>query len=395
MNIVMTKAHASLLAILLAACSPDPGANHAAELDTIADAGVAQGFPAFIISRSMPGEAPIIAAAGLADIERGQSLEKNHGFHIASVTKAVTAVAVLKLVDQGLVGLDETLPDYLPGSLVDAIPFSARITVKQLLTHRSGLYSPNNDAAYWAPLIGPEADQPDYWSSEEIVAFADGERNEPLFAPGNDQAYGDINYVLLSLIVEAVTGTPYKAFVAEELFRPLGMNHSYFLSDLEKQQTPPFPRVKAYTVISEIITEAFAFSDSFPRVAGGLAETSEGQERSDGAAGIMSTASDLDRFFRALFDGELLSDRSTAFLLEVASRAGDNEEALGVLRAYKTPHGTIVTAEGDGPGTNAIVAYRPADGALVVALTNLFGRFDESDYILNTPVPAALQITPD
>lgn len=385
----------ALLATFLAACSPGHGATPPSELDAIAAAGVAQGFPAFVISRSAPGEAPVIAAAGLADIERGRPVEMNDGFHIASVTKAVTAVAVLMLVDKGLLGLDETLPDLLPEALIDPIPFSERITVEQLLTHRSGLYSPNNDPAYWAPLIGPNAEQPDFWTSQEIVAFAHADRNEPLFEPGEDQAYGDINYALLSLIVEAVAGTDYKDHVEATLFRPLGMTRTWFLSDFAKHRPAPYSRARAYTLVSDLILEAFEFSDSFTRLPGGLAETSEGQERSDGAAGIISTAGDMDRFFRALFGGALLSERSTRFLLQVADRAADDQEALGVLRAYEMPYGTIVTAEGDGPGTNAIIAYRPADGALVIALANLFGRFDESDYILNTAVPAALEITLD
>lgn len=357
-------------------------------LDQGAVAGVQQGFPAFVVSRSTPDGRFAIVAAGMADMEKETPVSQNDGFHIASITKTVTATAVLKLVDEGRIGFESRLVDLLPATLIDAIPFHERMTVRQLLTHRSGIYSPNNDPAYWVPLIGPGATMPFYWSSEDIVHFADEGRNAPLFEPGEGQAYGDINYVLLSLIVEAVSGTPYKQFVEERIFHPVGMARTWFLSDLQKRKPPPFPRVRAYTLVSDIILDAFAFDDSFQRVAGGLAETSEGQERSDGAAGIISTAADLDRFFRALFGGRLLSAGSTAFLLGVADEAS-KDGSLEVLRSYQKPYGTIVTAEGDGPGTNAIVAYRPKDGVLVVALTNLFGRFDESDYIFETALPAA------
>lgn len=377
--------------ILLTACSGDNFEERQQAVDAVAQAGVDSGFPAYVVGVSAPGVDFTASAAGLADIGAATPVQLDDGFHIASITKAFTSVAVLKLIDEGKLSFDDKLPDLLSAALIEQIPYSERMTVRQLLTHRTGLYSPNNDPEYLSPLIGPDADKPFYWSSEEIVAFAYD--NEPLFEPGTDQAYGDINSVLLSLIVEEVSGVAYKDYVEAEIFDPLEMSRSYFLSDLAKNETPPFPRVRAYTVVSDILVEAFNFSDSFKRIPEGPADTTEGQERSDGAAGIISTAADLHAFFRALFDGELLSVDSTQFILSVADELSpEKDQALGALRAYHTPHGVIITAEGDGPGTNTVVAYRPADGALTLAFTNLFGRFDENDYILGTTVPALLEI---
>ena len=376
---------------LLAACSD--GNDQSNALDSVAQAGVDGGFPAYVVGVSAPGRRFSVSAVGLADISAERSVELDDGFHIASITKAFTTAAVLKLIDEGKVGFDDRLPDLLPAALIEDIPHSERMTVRQLLTHRTGLYSPNNDPEYWRPLIGPDADQPFYWSSEEIVAFADRDRNDPLFEPGADQRYGDINSVLLSLIAEQAAGMAYKDYVQSIIFDPLEMSRTYFLSDLAKNEATPFPRARAYTVVSDILTDAFQFSDSFPKTREGLADTTEGQERSDGAAGIISTAPDLHLFFRALFDGALLSAESTEFLLSVADEVNaESTEALGALRAYHTPHGVIVTAEGDGPGTNAIVAYRPADGAIALAFTNLFGRFDESDFMLETTMPALMNV---
>ena len=377
-------------AMLLAACSGDNLKERQQAVDAVAQAGVDNGFPAYVVGASAPGIEFTASAAGIADINARRAVELDDGFHIASITKAFTSVAVLKLIDEGKLSFDDKLPDLAPAGLIESIPFHERMTVRQLLTHRTGLYSPNNDPEYLSPLIGPDADKPFYWSSEEIVAFAYD--NEPLFEPGTDQKYGDINSVLLSLIVEEVSGIAYKDYVEAEIFDPLGMTRSYFLSDLAKNETPPFPRVRAYTVVSDILIDAFQFSESFARIPDGPADTTEGQERSDGAAGIISTAADLHGFFRALFDGELLSPASTQFLLSVADELSpENDDALGALRAYTTPHGVIITAEGDGPGTNTVVAYRPADGALTLAFTNLFGRFDENDYMLRTTVPALLE----
>ena len=320
-------------ALLLAACANDSVDERAMAVDAVAQAGVANGFPAYVVGASAPGIEFFASTAGLADTSADRAVALDDGFHIASITKSFTSVAILKLIDEGTLSFDDRLPDLLPVALIENIPFHEQMTVRQLLTHRTGLYSPNNDPDYWRPLIGPDADKPFYWSSEEIVAFAYD--NDPLFEPGTDQQYGDINSVLLSLIVEQRAGIAYKDYVEKVIFDPLHMNRSYFLSDLAKNEPTPFPRARAYTVVSDILTEAFQFSDTFAQTDDGLADTTEGQERSDGAAGIISTAPDLHTFFRALFDGELLNSDSTQFLLSVADELSpENDKALGALRAY-------------------------------------------------------------
>lgn len=369
---------------------PEPPAVLArSALEVVAAQAVEGGLPGISIAVRQPDGVLLTAAAGLADRAANTPMTPATLVHAASTTKAVTAAAVLRLVDSGVLSLEARLPDLLPAAILENVPHVAAIDVRALLRHTSGLYSPNNDPIYLARYIGPERLEKPFWRPEEIVAFAADPANAPAFAPGEGQRYGDINYVLLGLIVEHVAGEPFKVFVTREIFDPLGLDATYFLSDHPSQ-----PRARGYTVDSDIVRsiglDATLLADD-----AGLVDTTDAQEQSDAAAGLISTMTDLARFAHAMTKGDLLSEDSRAFLLEVADRApASGEEALGVLRAYATPRGVLVTAEGDGPGTHVTWALHRPSGTIVAVAVNLFGRWDESEVLLHQVIPAVLDAVP-
>jgi D-alanyl-D-alanine carboxypeptidase len=308
--------------------------------------------------------------------------------HAASTTKAVTAAATLILIDRGQLSLDRPLPSLLAEELLRDIPHAHEMTVRHLLLHTSGLYSPNNDPRYLARYIGPERKRLPFWRPEEIVAFAADPSKPPAFAPGEGQRYGDINYVLLGLIVEAVDGRPLRRFVREEILGPLNMTRTWYLSE-----APERARTRGYTFDSDVLRQIGLDPDLEPDVEGWI-DTTDAAEQSDGAAGLITTMPDLVRFARAVTLGSLLSEGSRELLLEPANRAQPpgEDEALGVLRAYDMPYGKILTAEGDGPGTNVVWALELDSRVVVAAAVNAFGRWDENDLLLETLVPEALAV---
>lgn len=104
---------------------------------------------------------------------------------------------------------------------------------------------------------------------------------------------------------------------------------------------------------------------------------------------MVANASDMLRFARALFRPGFLSETSLEFLFEpVATVEGsDVISAGGVLRAYSKPWGTLVTAEGDGPGgVHTLLAYHPHTDTIVVAFINVFGRWDETGFMFDSVV---------
>ena len=150
---------------------------------------------------------------GLANIELGVHATPATRYMIASLTKTLTAAAIVRLRDQGKLGLDDTLSRFLPD-----FPYAARITIAQLLGHASGIANPDYKAMFGRQV-----------SLDELVA--DISRQPLLFAPGSDSRYSNAGYNLLAAVIEKVTGKNYGAALHDLVLEPAGMDASGDASD--------------------------------------------------------------------------------------------------------------------------------------------------------------------
>ena len=151
-------------------------------------------------------------AYGLADVENNVACTPATNFRIASVSKQFTAAAIMLLVEQGKVSLDDKLPKFFPG-----FPeYGREVTVRQLLTHTSGLPDYEN-------LI-PEGTTLQLDDLDVLQLLMDAK--EPIFAPGAKWQYSNSGYALLGLIVEAAAKKPFHQFLADGFFKPLGMTNT-------------------------------------------------------------------------------------------------------------------------------------------------------------------------
>ncbi len=165
--------------------------------------------------------------AGFADLGRGTPMESCHRTRIASVTKTFVAATVLRLVDQGRLELDATLAESLPERR-HQIPNADRITVRQLLSHTSGVYN-FLDVELVLELFNRPSRT---WTVAECFEHAVG--RDPQFEPGTDWAYSNTNYILLGWIIESVTGMPHEDVMREEFFEPLDLRQtSYRVDDFD------------------------------------------------------------------------------------------------------------------------------------------------------------------
>lgn len=156
------------------------------------------------------------AAIGMADVEKKVPLQPDAVFRLGSVTKQFTSAAVMMLVEQGKISLQDPIDKYLPG-----YPMQGHVvTVEHLLTHTSGIQSYTDIPGWMKTRI--QADL-------TVQQLIDGFKNEPMqFAPGTKYRYNNSGYVLLGAIIEKVSGQSYGSFVSEKIFKPLGMTHSFY-----------------------------------------------------------------------------------------------------------------------------------------------------------------------
>lgn len=315
---------------------------------------------------------------------------------MASINKTFTAVAVLRLVDDHKLSLTTTLKECL-GETTARIPNAERITVSQLLDHSSGLYPTNNDMDYLTTVIGPEADPQRAWTPLELIALADKSRSKPSGEPGEGHYYADTNYVLLGMIVERVSGRPFKQQVAETLLAPLGMSSTYFYSSyLGKDAHPPSSTVQGYLLATDQLRSVISVNTMFKsvpgdkRAAGQLLNTTLAAERIDAAGGLVTTLPDLLKYASALFRGKLLSPKSQAFLMSVTegmSKQPVDKKRVWAMQAVRKSYGVLVYKDGDGPGgVNTLMSYNPATDEIFLGFTNVFGYFNEVDFLMDVVI---------
>ncbi|MFI6848662.1 serine hydrolase domain-containing protein [Kitasatospora sp. NPDC050467] len=222
--------------------------------------------------------------AGVGDVATGSKAPTDGQVRIGSNTKTFTAVVVLQLVGEGRIGLDATVDTYLPGLVRGEGIDGSRITVRQLLQHTSGL--PN-----YSDYLGDEVR---YFEPRELLGTA--LRHKADFDPGKGWKYSNTNYVLAGLIVQEVTSRPLAEEIDRRIIRHLGLRHTYFPAPGDATIREPHPK-------------------GYDRESAGarLRDVTETDPSWGWAAGqLISTDSDLNRFFGALLGGDLLADAQLA-----------------------------------------------------------------------------------
>lgn len=259
------------LALLLCFPFAAAAAPLAESLDTLIAARFKPELPGVAALVVKDGQPVLRKGYGMANLELGVPIKPEHVFRIGSTTKLFTAVAVMQLVDDGKLALDAPVSRYL-----DCPPHWNRITIRQLLTHTSGIPNLSLDSGYWRTTARLEH-QP-----EELVAPV---RTRPLdFEPGTRFVYNNTGYNLLGLVIEKVSGKGYYDFIDARIARPLGLKHT--LAGTDKQLIPGL--VTGY--------------QSGPKPAW-LLSTSNFYA----AGGLVSTVDDLAAFMLALQAGKLVS----------------------------------------------------------------------------------------
>jgi D-alanyl-D-alanine carboxypeptidase len=269
--------------LALAALSAAPAAaatrkDDAAKVRRAAAQVVAAGVPG-VVAFVRDGRKTLQVAAGRARIKPRQPMRVSDRFRIASLTKTYVAAVVAQLAGEGKLTFEDTVERWLPG----VIPNGKNITLRQLLSHRSGLFDYPEDPQLFAPYLN--GDFAHTWTPDQLLALANA--HPPLFAPGARTSYSNTNYVVLGLVIGAVTGRPVQTELDERIFKPLKLDSTFYAIE----QRIPGRHAHGY-----FLPEPNTRQD-----------TTEISPTHAGAGGsIVSNAPDVARFYRALFSGRLV-----------------------------------------------------------------------------------------
>jgi len=286
---------------------------------------------------------------GMANLELGVPIKPEMVFRIGSITKQFTAVAIMKLAEEGKLSVTDDIKKYLP----DYPTHGHTITIHHLLNHTSGIKSYTNVKEILSML------RKDMKPGELIDLF----KNQPMdFAPGEQFLYNNSGYFLLGAIIEKVSGKSYEEYIDENIFKPLGMSSSYYGSN---SRIIPL-RASGYDKEKNQITNASYLSMTLAYAAGSL----------------LSTVDDLHRWYQALEAGKVLSQKSLEQMYTPTKLNNGETKNYGYGWTLGTLFGEKTIEHGGGINGFITDAMRvPEKKVFVTVLTNCTYREPAASFV--------------
>jgi len=354
MNLIKITSLVILLACLTSstafASPPQAAAPDFAVIDAYVEAQMKDiGLPGVALGIIQGDQIVYVKGYGVAD-PSGRPVTGQTPFWLASLAKPVTALAIMQLVEAGKVELDAPVQRYLPYFRLADEQASAAITVRHLLNHTSGLSAATGNEKY------PSQASLDWTPEQRVRELSDNALTYPV---GTTYEYSNVNFTILALIVETVSGQSFESYVQEQIFNPLEMRQSAFF---QAEAIPP--------------DSAAGYQQWFGiPVANGIPYPRSG----NGHGGLIASAEDMTHFMIAqLNEGRygnviVLSPAGIAEMHTPAARDGDSESFYAMGCEVETVDGiTTVSHNGDHGNFHADMSLT-SDGWGIVMMTNVNG----------------------
>lgn len=287
------------------------------------------------------------AAAGFSNKETPAPLQKNQPVLLASNTKTYVAASILRLVEKAQISLEQPINKLLTKKVKKILKKAGyklkQITVKHLLSHTSGIHDYVDDDYFKFVNDHPQHQ----WSRLAQIKLTAKKRKSEL-KPGEKFSYGDINYILLTEIIEKITKKPFYIAMRELLkFKALNLNHTWF-KNLEPTPSQTLKMAHQYANIYQ--WDSYDINPSWDLYGGG---------------GIAATAKDAALFYQYLFEGKIIKNKD--LLKEMTTYVLPKEESKYCLGLYHFNFGCDLFYHGGWWGTD--IAYSPQANASVAMFT--------------------------
>ena len=212
---------------------------------------------------------------GYLDVEMNKKLNSKSKYRIGSISKTFTSVLILKSIEDGKLNIDDTIEKYFPD-----IPNSDKITIENLLSHRSGIFNFTDSSDYTDYMLEPK-------SRAELIDIISN--FDSSFKPGRRSSYSNSNYVLLTIILERIYSKDYSEILQDKIIKPLRLNSTYYGGVIDTNDN----EARSYMYAGKWIKQ----DETDPSVP-------------LGAGGIVSNPIDLVKFSYLLFSGKILKEES-------------------------------------------------------------------------------------
>lgn len=299
-----------------------------------------------------------MGASGYADVASNAEMKPCNTFLIASISKVFTSAAVYRLIDDGIMSLNDPISKWLDDEVVEKVENASECQVKHLLSHTSGI------ADYYTTAL--ELDrlnrESNNWSKEEVLAYTYGKKATNKV--GETYYYCNTNFLILAMMLEKASGKSFEEVYQQEVFEPLGLTSAYY------SESNPIPAgcVKGYAEIygnDKYAETEFLYGDEL-----GIG----------GDGGVAINAYDLAMFLENLAKGNLISDESYAEMTNWFDIPEDwHWDAYGQIQngygieKFDTDFGVAIGHTGGIDGFSTYAYYFPDSDKTYILLQNSIG----------------------
>ena len=291
---------------------------------------------------------------GYADFNTKRLLNDNSVFELASVSKQFTAMGIMICKEQRLLSYEDNIQKFFPG-----LPYD-NITIRNLLTHTSGLPS-------YEDQFEKKWDHKKIAFNKDVVDMLKNLKDTLFFKPGSKWQYSNTGYALLASIIEKVSGNNYNDFMAANIFKPLGMLHTFVYNT--RRSTGKIPDNYALGFVHSDSLKKYILPDADPKI--------DIVYYLDGIVGdgcVNSTTGDLLIWENALHSGKLVSkaslDEMLSPLVQMSPRDSTGFYGFGVMIQPNSPNGKIISHTGGWPGYTTYVLNRSKKNETLIVLSN-------------------------
>jgi CubicO group peptidase (beta-lactamase class C family) len=284
-----------------------------------------------------------LEAKGTIDLETNTPAKTTSLYRIASITKAITAVAVMKLYERKMIDLDEDITTYVP-----YFPKKKwKVTVRHLLNHTGGIRSYKNEEEFNSKMFYST-------TKDALMTFAN---DDLIFEPGTNYNYTSLGYTLLAALIENVTKSSFESFLRREIFQVIGMNSTR----VDRQRDIIPERVKGYEKSPDRKFINSPLADLSIKVAGG---------------GLLSTAQDILIFAKALLEEKLISSKTLEMMIQPTILKNGSQRNYGMGFSLTDPKDSLMYFGHEGRGTGFTTGFliEPSTKTATVYLINIRDR---------------------
>lgn len=291
-----------------------------------------------------------IGTSGYSNVENKTPITKESIFSLASIGKTYNAVAVLKLVEQGKIGLDDKIEKYLPKEIIDGFPNANQVTIRHLLGHTSGLYNYNSNEELNELYLSGNLSLDTLSHIDALRRYAYGTRLNT--KPLGTYKYSSTNYLLLTKIVDSILPEGHEAYLRNNILSKNNFKNTYY------KQTPPVNLVDHYGDIEK--------DGSINNLSAQTIETTNWYSGDDG---VYAPIEEACNFLEMLVKGKILNEET---LVEMMTWNDEKQPdyGLGLMADKGFPYSFLMGHSGRGIGITTDLYYFPKKDMVIGIFCN-------------------------